>query len=298
MTLMGVMTDDFALRMTGVSKRYGHIEALRETDFSLENGEILGILGPNGAGKSTLLKLAAGLLTPTTGRIELLGGLSDEAGMRRALGYMPQSLALYEDLSARENLRLFGSAHDVDRLEARITKSLAWDELRGREDDPIFTYSGGMKQIASLACTLLHEPRLLLLDEPTAGLDLEVRKTFWRKFRDLAGSGATVLVTTHQIDDIWHCDRLIVLTRGRIVARVTPEDLGRMGETTVRITRDQQVTTERLSNYADGLPRLLRTYGLDPRLTRIEIERPPFDEVLMEMIHADGSGEGGDASDP
>ena len=188
-----------AIAVDGVRKRYGRIEALKGVSLEVGRGEIFGLLGANGAGKSTLIKILVGSSRPSAGAVEVLGlDPTRQAGaLRQQIGYMPQAPALYEDLSPRDNVRFFGQAHRLEHLEERIDEVLAFTNLRDRERDPVYGFSGGMKQRVSLACALVHRPRALFLDEPTAGIDPKLREAFWQHFRDLAAGGATLLVSTH-----------------------------------------------------------------------------------------------------
>src|SRR6185369_17227201 len=167
--------------------------------------------------------------------------------------YMPQAPALYEDLSPRDNLRFFGRAHAIDDMEARVDELLDFSNLRARERDPVFTFSGGMKQRVSLACALMHKPRVLLLDEPTAGVDPRLRADFWKYFRDLARLGATLVISTHQMDEALLCDRVAVLNDGKILACDTPKNLLDRGHTRVRISRGAEAVTESVENYSESL---------------------------------------------
>ena len=198
-----------AVKLDSVSKRYGHIDALRSATLAIQPGEVFGLLGPNGAGKTTLIRLLTGSTRPTSGSVQVLGVEPRQA--RGQIGYMPQAPALYEDLSARENLAFFGGAHAIPKLGDRIDELLAFSDLTARAGDPVYQFSGGMKQRLSLACALLHRPRVLLLDEPTAGVELRLRAEFWAYFRDSAAAGASLLITTHQMDEALFCDRLAIL---------------------------------------------------------------------------------------
>jgi ABC-2 type transport system ATP-binding protein len=179
------------------------------------------------------------------------------AEVRHKIGYMPQAPALYEDLSPRNNLRFFGRAHGVQALERRIDDVFDLIGLRARERDAVYGFSGGMKQRLSLACALLHAPRVLFLDEPTAGVDPKLREVFWQHFRDLASSGVTLIVSTHQMDEALFCERLAVLRAGTVLACETPAELLRRGRTRVRLWRDNQVDpvgSTTLENYSTIIP--------------------------------------------
>jgi ABC-2 type transport system ATP-binding protein len=274
------------IEIDGLRKRYGHIEALKSVTLSVREGEIFGLLGANGAGKSTLIRLLTGSSRPSAGRIQVLGldPVRDSPGVRREIGYMPQAPALYEDLSPRDNIRFFGQAHRIEDLEQRVTQLLEFSNLRSREHDPVYGFSGGMKQRVSLACALVHRPRVLLLDEPTAGVDPRLRAELWKHFRELARGGATLLISTHQMDEALFCDRLAVLSEGSLIACDTPKNLLRRGRTTIHIRRGEETFLETVDNYPEYLPGLLHGYGLDPEITRIEIEEETLENVLLGLI--------------
>ena len=194
--------EERAVETRGLRKTYGgRVEALRGIDLTVGQGEIFGLIGPNGAGKSTLIRTLVGALRPTAGSVAVLGldPLGDRWELRRRIGYMPQELALYEDLSAWRNVEFFAAAHRSDRVEGMVGEALELVDLLDRAQDPVRTLSGGMKQRVSLACALAHQPDLLFLDEPTSGIDPELRATFWDSFRNLARRGVTVIVSTHLV---------------------------------------------------------------------------------------------------
>ncbi|HLW76565.1 MAG TPA: ABC transporter ATP-binding protein [Bryobacteraceae bacterium] len=275
-----------------LAKRYGRIDALRSVTLSLEAGEIFGLLGPNGAGKTTLIRMLTGSSRPTGGAVSVFGvdPIRDAARVRRDLGYMPQAPALYEDLSPRDNIRFFGRAHNPPNLEKRIDELLDFSKLRARERDPVYTFSGGMKQRVSLACALVHQPRLVLLDEPTAGVDPRLRAEFWNHFRELARAGATLLVSTHQMDEALYCDRLAILCDGELLACDTPKNLLQRGRTRIHVWRGSSNANESITEteeiYSQALPRVLQQYGLDASVTRIEVERDYLEQIVLKMIQS------------
>jgi len=277
-----------------LAKRYGRIDALRSITLSVGAGEIFGLLGPNGAGKSTLIRLLTGSTRPSAGHVSVLGldPVRDSQSVRRQIGYMPQAPALYEDLSARDNIRFFGRAHNVSDLEQSIDQLLDFSRLRSRERDPVYAFSGGMKQRVSLACALVHRPRVLFLDEPTAGVDPRLRAEFWNHFRELARTGVTLLISTHQMDEALYCDRLAILRDGGVLACDTPRNLLHRGRTRIHIRRAAtpggDTVTETDENYSQFLPQLLRNYGLDPSVTSIEIERDNLEQIVLSLIEKTG----------
>ncbi len=278
---------DRAIVIDNLGKRYGHIEALRGISLTVKQGEIFGLLGANGAGKTTLIKILVGSTRPSAGTVGVMGlnPIKQARPLRHQIGYMPQAPALYEDLSPRDNIRFFGQAHRLDHLEPRIDEVLEFTNLRAREHDPVYGFSGGMKQRVSLACALVHRPRLLLLDEPTAGIDPKLREAFWQHFRHVAAEGATILVSTHQMDEALYCDRLAVMRDGIVLACDTPRGLLQRGRTTVNIWRDGLVETETVMHYPEQLPRLLQRYHLDPDISKIEIEQDTLETVVLSLIN-------------
>jgi len=274
------------IELDQLAKRYGHITALRRVTLSVGQGEIFGLLGPNGAGKTTLIRLLTGSSRATAGSVKVLGfdPVRNSQAVRRQIGYMPQAPALYEDLSPRDNIRFFGRAHNLSRMDERIDELLDFSKLRQRERDAVYTFSGGMKQRVSLACALVHRPRVLLLDEPTAGVDPRLRTEFWDHFRDLARGGVTLLISTHHMDEALLCDRLAILSDGGLLACDTPRHLLDRGHTRVHIWRGQETVIETRENYSETLPQLLRAYGLDDAVAKIEIERDTLEQIVLRMI--------------
>jgi ABC-2 type transport system ATP-binding protein len=276
----------------GLRKRYDRVVALDGVDLRVREAEIFGVLGPNGAGKSTLIKTLVGSTRPTSGTARVLGldPHGQSGALRRQIGYMPQAPALYEDLSPRHNLEFFGRAHDGPDLAPRVDATLDLVGLRSRERDPVFNLSGGMKQRVSLACALLHQPRVLLLDEPTAGVDPKLREIFWQHFRALAAEGVTLLVSTHQMDEALLCDRLAVIRSGKVLVCETPRELLRRGRTRVAVHHDDIVENATLDDYSTALPRLLQRHRLDPAVSRIDLEHDTLDTIILSLI-ADADAE-------
>ena len=213
-----------AVEAVALTKRFSAIRAVDGIDLALEPGRIYGLLGPNGSGKTTLIRLLTGLARATSGEARILG---ERMPSRRALGwigYMPQSEAIYPELSVGENLGFFA------RLEghaetASIDSVLDLVELRGRKGTPALELSGGMRRRLSLACTLVHRPRVLFLDEPTVGVDPALRVQFWTHFRRLAADGTTILVASHVMDEADRCDELLFVRAGKVIGRGTGAEL-------------------------------------------------------------------------
>jgi len=275
-----------AIRIRGLRKRYGQVEALKGIDLDIPPGSIFGLLGPNGAGKTTLIRLLIGSSRRDAGSVELLGldPAREKWAVRRALGYMPQSPALYDDLSARENLTFFGNAHGRRDLAERVEEALEFVGLGGRATDPLYKLSGGMLQRVSLAVALLHRPPLLLLDEPTTGIDPRLRASFWGHFRELARAGSTLLISTHQMDEVLYCDRVAILQQGELLSVDTPRGLLQQGVATIRVTRGGEQQQIEAHDYPLRLPQLLREYGLDPAVERIEVEQATLEQVVLAII--------------
>lgn len=265
-------------------KHYGHVEALRGMSLHVERGEIFGLLGANGAGKTTLIKVLVGITHPTSGSARVLGmdPVREVWKLRRRIGYMPQTAVLYDDLSARDNVRFFGKAHDLPDLKRRTEEVLDFVGLLDRQHDPVHTFSGGMKQRTSLACALVHEPDLLLLDEPSTGVDPKLRQVFWEHFRELTNRGKTILISTHQMDEVVHCDRALVMRAGEALACDTPRGLLARGRTTVRLYANGDFREAVIArDAAEQLPQVL---GVKERYDRIEIVEDHLEDVILALI--------------
>jgi ABC-2 type transport system ATP-binding protein len=218
------------IHIDGLVKRYGTHTAVHGISLTIGAGEIFGLLGPNGAGKTTTLSVVSTLLAPDEGSVTIAGFDSRrESGRIKAIcGFVPQELALYPMLTARENLWFFGRLYGLDgrRLRARVAQVLADVGLTDRADDVIETFSGGMKRRVNLAAALVHEPRVLFLDEPTVGVDPQSRNHIFETVQRLAREGTTVLYTTHYMEEAERlCDRVAVMDEGRILALGTPAEL-------------------------------------------------------------------------
>jgi ABC-2 type transport system ATP-binding protein len=207
-----------------LSKSFGTLIAVKDVTLQVEEGEIFGLLGPNGSGKTTLMRMLMGLVKPTGGAATVLGHPVAEKAHLAQLGYMTQAGALYGDLTVRENIEFFAAMCGGVSKE-RIAEVLALVELSDRANSLVATLSGGLKQRASLACALVHQPRLLILDEPTVGVDPTLRAEFWRHFRQLAANGTTIVVSSHTMDEAERCDRLAFLRQGVLLAVGTPQQI-------------------------------------------------------------------------
>ncbi len=214
---------DLAIDVTGVTKKFGDKTVVDHIDLSVRRGEIYGFLGPNGSGKTTFIRMLCGLLTPDAGSGTCLGYdvLRQQAGIKRHVGYMTQRFSYYEDLSSRENLDFIARIYDVPDRAAAVQHSLERLGLQNRSSQLAGQLSGGWKQRLALAACLIHSPQLLLLDEPTAGVDPKARRDFWDEIHQLAAQGLTVLITTHYMDEAERCHRLAYLAYGKLLARGT-----------------------------------------------------------------------------
>jgi ABC-2 type transport system ATP-binding protein len=213
----------------GLTRYFGSLKAVDNLSLDVRRGEIFGFLGPNGAGKSTLIRMLVGLLSPTAGEASVLGlSMPGEADrLRPKVGYMTQRFSLYEDLSVEENLEFAAEIFGLERMERqrRIDEVIREFGLEERKDQRPATLSGGWKQRLALAAATVHEPELLFLDEPTAGVDPDSRRMFWGKLFDLAAEGTTILVSTHYMDEAVRCHRLCLVRNGRRSALGSPHDL-------------------------------------------------------------------------
>lgn len=218
------MTKHEAVKIQGVYKKFGGVEALRGLSLSIRQGEIYGVLGPNGAGKSTLIRSIVGLIKPDHGIVSVLGEAMPNKPVLSRLGYMTQASALYDDLTVWQNVAFFAGLMGC-RDHAKIQAALELVELAHRADSPIRTLSGGMRQRASLASVLAHQPEIILLDEPTVGVDPQLRAQFWVHFRRLTEQGITIIVSSHVMDEAERCDRLGFIRGGQLLAEGSAESL-------------------------------------------------------------------------
>jgi len=316
-----------AVEVQELSMRFGKFTAVDGVSFSVRRGEIFGFLGPNGSGKTTTIKMLCGLLAPSAGRATVAGIAlgADPRALRTRIGYMSQRFSLYEDMTVGENLDFFAGVYQVPRakLAARRDWALQLAGLRGEEARLTRTLSGGLKQRLALACAVLHEPQVLFLDEPTAGVDPLSRRRFWELIGDLAARGVTVFVTTHYMDEAEHCHTLGLLYNGRLIALGSPHELRegmRAGEM-LELACDQPIPALALfrdepgvqaSFFGDRLhllvddavaarPRLLmRLEQAGHRVQRIETVPLGIEDVFMafiqmEQARLEAAGNGGQA---
>ncbi len=211
-----------AVQVEAVGKSFGNLRALDSVSLSVAEGEVYGLLGPNGSGKTTLLRMLVGLVKPDGGRVDVLGARMPNLAVLGGIGYMTQQAALYPDLSVLENLSFFAAVYGA---AGGVESALRFVELWDRRDSVVATLSGGMRQRASLACAVVHQPRLLLLDEPTVGVDPALRRQFWDSFREMTRRGTAIIVSSHVMDEAERCDRLGLIRNGRLLAEGSVAEL-------------------------------------------------------------------------
>lgn len=220
-----------AVEAKDLTKRFGSFTAVDSVSFAVEQGEVFGFLGPNGSGKSTTIRILCGLLLPTSGTASVVGFdvMRQAEQIRSRIGYMPQTFSLYEDLSVAENIRFYAGMYSVPpkRVQERLAYLSERLELGKVMDRFARTLSTGWRQRLSLATTIIHQPPLVFLDEPTSGVDPQTRRLFWEVIDDLAHEGVTIFVTTHVMDEAEHCTRLAMMHYGVLIAEGTPEQMRR-----------------------------------------------------------------------
>ena len=294
-----------AIEVDDLVKSYGEVDAVRGVSFTVPPGEVFGFLGPNGAGKSTTINMLCTLGTPTSGAARVSGFdvVTERDDVRRHIGLVFQDPTLDVHLTAAQNLRLHGELYDIDPgvIPARMDQMLQMVGLADRRDQPVITFSGGMKRRLEIARGLMHSPRVLFLDEPTTGLDPQTRSSIWRYIRALqAAEGTTIFMTTHYMDEAEFCDRIAIMDRGEIVVLDTPEALkaGVGADRVVLGTADDDAALAALrdgfgieASVAEGavtfhvengeafVPRLFAALGVG--ITSVAVPRPTLDDVFM-----------------
>jgi len=220
-------TSDYVIEVEGLEKSFHDVHAVRGVSLRVRRGDIFGFLGPNGSGKTTTIRMICGLLTPDAGRGRCLGYdlLQESYMIKQHVGYMTQRFSLYEDLSVRENLDFIAHMYCIPQRKETVDKWLDKLGLRNRKDQLAGELSGGWKQRLSLAACMLHSPGLLLLDEPTAGVDPKARRDFWDEIHELASQGITTLVSTHYMDEAEHCNKLAYIVGGKLLTEGSPKEV-------------------------------------------------------------------------
>jgi ABC-2 type transport system ATP-binding protein len=272
------------IRIDSVRKQFGSTVALDGLSLEVRPGEIFGLLGPNGAGKSTTMSLLTGLHTPDAGTVSVLGGDPRDPALRSRIGLAPQSLALYENLSGRENLAFFARMFGLRgaRLAQRVDAALEFVRLADRQHDRAGGYSGGMQRRLNLAAAIVHEPELILLDEPTAGVDPQSRNALFDNVLALKASGRTVVYTTHYMEEVERlCDRVAIVDHGRVLALDTVPGLLRAHAGLPILVIEREQGEQRIET-ADPLAELNRAAGAGP-IRNFHVERPRLEQVFLHL---------------
>ncbi len=262
-----------AIELKSLTKRFGSFTAVDSLSFSVPKGTIFGFLGPNGSGKSTCIRMLCGLLLPTSGSATVNGHdiVKDSEGVKRSIGYMNQSFSLYRDLTAAENLNFFGSIYGLhgERLKKRMDDVIGLVGIQAYLDRPSGQLSGGWKQRLALAAALIHEPDLVFLDEPTAGIDPVARRELWDLLFELASAGKTLFVTTHYMDEAERCNEIAYIYMSKLMVRGTPNELKALPEVTPEGTRRIAIASSRAPNALSLLKK--QPFALDTTLVEAEI---------------------------
>lgn len=217
------------IRLEHISKRFGRFTAVDDVSLSIEKGTVYGLLGANGAGKTTLIKIMCGILDPTSGKGSILGHdlVKGRKHIKQSLGYMSQKFSLYHDLTVGENLAFYARLYNVENPGQRVRELSERFDIAKVKDKVVYSLSSGVRQRVAFACSLVHSPKLLFLDEPTSGVDPMARREVWKWLYRLAADGMTIVVTTHYMDEAEHCDRIALMNAGRIVTEGTLDELQR-----------------------------------------------------------------------
>ncbi len=279
-----------AVDIQGLSKSYGKTFVLKNISMLVPQGTIYGLIGPNGAGKTTLIKAMVGALKPNAGTILVLGKdpLKNRYELRKEIGYMPQSTALYGDLSARQNIAFFGKAQEVLGLDKEVENILEFTELKERADDLVRTFSGGMQKRVSLACALIHKPKILFLDEPTAAVDPHLKQRSWELFKELAASGVTLFISTHLMDEATNCNMITILRNGEVLAVDTPANILSLGKTKIKITRGGTSSEQIIDSGSKALVTELKKHGLNSEIEGLQIEPDDLEKIVLTIINKKG----------
>jgi ABC-2 type transport system ATP-binding protein len=297
--------DECALHVEGVVRRFGRQSALRGVSFRVLAGERVALLGPNGAGKTTLVRTICGRVRPDAGRVLLFGHSVRDSKSKPMLGVVPQEIAVYPDLSARENLRVFGRLHGLrgPQLQQRVDQLLEWIGLADRAGQLVGTFSGGMKRRVNIACGVLHRPRILLLDEPTVGVDPQSRQRIFEMLDQLWADGTALVLTTHHLEEAEaHSDRIVIIDHGQVIAEGNLEQLieatvGPQKQLAVRLKAvpidlpaglrwdpKQQLVVGPIDDVASQLPLLLqRLEQLGGQVEDVQLLAPNLHHVFLHL---------------
>src|SRR5512139_874285 len=280
--------NDVAITVERVTRRFGALEAVRRLSFEVRPGEMFGLIGPDGAGKTTTIRLLCGLLRSDAGTIKVLGRdpVRQHGALTRSVGYLSQRFSLYGDLSIDENIAFFAEIHGVRDYQARRDRLLEMTQLTPFRDRLADRLSGGMKQKLALACTLVHEPEAIFLDEPTTGVDPVSRREFWKLLSEFLAEGITILMATPYLDEAERCSRVALLDRGRLLALDRPDALraGLPGAILEVIARPQRAALDLLSR----VPGVIEAQTFGERIhVRLSAEGgPEGDQVLALLARA------------
>jgi len=278
-----------AIEARELTRRFGDFVAVDEVSFDVRKGEIFGLLGSNGAGKSTTIRMLCGLLAPTSGSATVGGAdvARDPEGVKQRIGYMSQKFSLYEALTVDQNIRFFGGIYGLEgkKFDERRRFVLEMAGLAGRENARTHSLAGGWRQRLALGCAILHEPRLVFLDEPTGGVDPLSRREFWTLIERLSSEGVTVLVTTHYLDEAEHCHRIAIMHAGRVAAIGSAPELKRRFDdrAILEVHSDRPVDAMRL---LDGMTDVQKTsiFGTAVHAVLVRGARVPPDEVQRRLV--------------
>ncbi len=285
------MTTELAIRARGLNKSFGPVHAVNNLDLDVPRSRIYGFLGPNGSGKSTTIRMLCGLLTPTSGEMNVLGhSIPDEAeALRLKVGYMTQQFSLYEDLTVLENLGFIADVYTLERQykKQRLAEVSDRYQLQKFLRQRAGTLSGGQRQRLALAAATLHQPELLFLDEPTSAVDPENRRAFWESLFDLVNEGTTILVSTHYMDEAERCHALAILDQGNLVAEGSPADLSRdIDAQVVRVLSSQPRRAGKVLS-ANSWVRSVAQIGNELRVL-IQSSHPDAERSVAKTIRAAG----------
>jgi ABC-2 type transport system ATP-binding protein len=315
---LSVFMDSITVEVEDLVKTFGDFVAVDHIRFQVKRGEIFGFLGPNGAGKSTTIRMLCGLLIPTAGKGKVAGFdlMNEPEKIKQVIGYMSQKFSLYEDLTVTENLHFFGGIYGLSGSLQKERENLILDmiELGERRDQLTRTLAVGWKQRLALGCSILHEPSILFLDEPTSGVDPISRRNFWTLIQQMGERGVTTFVTTHYMDEAEYCDRLALIYEGRIIALGTPSELKlkTIAQGILEVECDSLISALDLLKkepwvsesavFGDSL-HVIGQEGVDPeqeitllfqkhgiRLNRMERIRPSLEDVFVSLITKEGRG--------
>jgi len=273
------------LRLTHLTKSFGSLTAVDDLSLEIKEGEIFGFLGPNGAGKSTVVNMATGRLGPDQGTISIGDfGAPTEAATRFHIGIAPQQLSLYDELTARENLVFFGSIYGLqgEALQKQVDWALEFVNIRDRENDPLHQFSGGMMRRVNLAAAILHEPKLLLLDEPTVGVDPQSRNAILERIQDMRTRGCTIVYTSHYMEEVERiCDRIGIIDHGKLLTLGTVEEILAQHGQTHKVVATTQSGEEHfdVTDPAEALRALARV----PELLEFRTEKPTLETVFLNL---------------